>query len=105
MPVAGLSYLNNPLTQTEIARQILQAWPAVRSATDGLVLLNGVWSKAPELQPQIADLARRAHVVVADPAILPVKSLFNTPPPPVRLVTVSPARECPEWLHVEVQAP
>jgi hypothetical protein len=105
VPVGGLSYLNNPLTPTEIARQTLQAWPTVRSATDGLVLLNGVWSKAPELQPQIADLARRAHVVVPDPAIFPLKSLFKPPPPPLHLVAVSPARECPEWLHVEVQAP
>jgi hypothetical protein len=76
-----------------------------RAATGGLVLLNGVWSKAPELQPQIANLARRTHVMVADPAIFPFKSLFEMSPPTVHLVTVSPARECPEWLHVEVQVP
>ncbi|HXP61252.1 MAG TPA: hypothetical protein VN829_12220 [Dongiaceae bacterium] len=53
----------------------------------------------------MADLARRAHVIVADPAIFPLKSLFKTPPPRLHLVAVSPARECPEWLHVEVQVP
>jgi hypothetical protein len=105
VPVVGLVYLNGPLTPTETARQILRAWPTVRSATDGLVLLNGIWSKAPELQPQIVDLAHRAHVIVADPVVFPLKPSSKMLPSPLHLLTVSPARECPEWLHVEVQAP
>lgn len=103
VPVVGLSYLHHPLCPTETMRQILQTWPTVRVAK-GLVLLNGVWSKAPGLQPQILDLARRAHVIVADQVIFAPKQPIGILPSPAHLVTVSPARECPEWLRVEVHA-
>ena len=105
VPVVGVRYLHNPLASTETMRQILQAWPTIRNAGSGLILLNGVWSRTPELQPQVVDLARRAHVIVADQTIFPPKQPFTTLPSPVHLVTVSPARECPEWLRVEVQTP
>jgi hypothetical protein len=103
--VVGLVYLNGPLTPTETAPQILGAWPTIRGAANGLLLLNGIWSKTADLQPQIVDLAHRAHVIVADPVDLPLKPSSKMLPSPHHLVTVSPARECPEWLHVEIQAP
>jgi hypothetical protein len=104
VPVAGLTYLHNPFRPTETARQILQAWPTIRGVKAGLVLLNGILGQAPDLQPQVFDLARRAHVVVADQVIFPPKQSSHAVPSPAHLVTISPARECPEWLRVEVQA-
>ena len=105
MPVVGVRYFVNPLASSDTTGQILRAWPSVREARSGLVLLNGVWSKAPELHRQILDLAGRAHVIVADQTILPPKPPVPYLPPPAHLVTVSPARECPEWLRVEIQFP
>ena len=103
MPVIGLSYIDHPLCPAETARKILQTWPTIRGAKS-LVLLNGVWVRAPELQTQVLDLARRTHVIVADQVVFAPKQLFGALPSPVHLVTVSSARECPEWLRVEVQA-
>jgi hypothetical protein len=105
VPVVGVSYLFESLHPTKIADQIRQAWPAVRGAKARLVLLNGVWSKTRDLHREIIDLARRAHVIVADQVIFPPEQIVETLPCPLHLVTVTPARECPEWLRVEIQAP
>lgn len=101
VPVVGVSYLCGPMTHQEASRRVHQAWPDVRSTKAGLILLSGVWSVAPELRPEIVDLGRRAHVVVADLAVLPTKLQL---PPPVHLITVSPARERPGRIRVGVQA-
>jgi hypothetical protein len=106
VPVVGVSYPDDP---RDAAGHVRRAWPDVRSTEASLILLNGVWSVAPELRPEILDLARRAHVVAADLTVLSldltVLPTGSKAPLPVHLVTVSPARERPEWVRVEVRAP
>ena len=104
VPVIGVTYLDNLLRVGEIERQFKQLWPRVRAAKARLVLLNDIWRRVPELQSEILDLARTSHVVVADALTLKAGNLASLAPTPTHLITVSPAREQPAWIRVEVQA-
>ena len=104
VPVIGVTYLDNLFRVGEIERQFKQLWPRVRAAKARLVLLNDIWRRVPELQSEILDLARASHVVVADALALKQGDLASRAPTPTHLVTVSPAREQPAWIRVEVQA-
>ncbi|HEY5479993.1 MAG TPA: hypothetical protein VIL39_00795 [Verrucomicrobiae bacterium] len=104
VPVIGLIYLGNLLRSGEIERQFKQLWPTVRATRARLVLLNDIWRRVPALQPEIMDLARTSHVVVADALALKPGDLTSRVPTPTHLVAVSPAREQPAWIRVEIQA-
>jgi hypothetical protein len=104
VPVIGVAYLGNLLRAGEIERQCKRLWPAVRAARARLVLLNDIWRRVPALQTEILDLARTSHVVVADALALKPGDLTSRVPTPTHLVTVSPAREQPAWIRVEIQA-
>jgi hypothetical protein len=104
VPVIGLTYLGNLLRAGEIERQFKQLWPTVRATRARLVLLNDIWRRVPALQPEIMDLARTSHVVVADALALKPGDLAGRALAPTHLVAVSPAREQPAWIRVEIQA-
>ena len=104
VPVIGLIYLGNLLRGAEIERQFKRLWPTVRATRARLVLLNDIWRRVPALQPEIMDLARTSHVVVADAFVLKPGDLTGRAPAPTHLVTVSPTREQPAWIRVEIQA-
>jgi hypothetical protein len=104
VPVIGLTYLGNLLRAGEIEQQFKRLWPTVRATRARLVLLNDIWQRVPALQPEIMDLARTSHVIVADALALKPGALTSRVPTPVHLVTVSPAREQPAWIRVELQA-
>jgi hypothetical protein len=55
------------------------------------------------MQRAITDAALRAHVVVAD--VFGIKPIDwpNPLPGPAHVVTVSPAREQPHWIRLEIQ--
>ena len=67
-----------------------------------LFLFNRVWSQAPELWEEIASRAGRAQVVLADESDFTLRDLSNGFSPPIHLLNVSPAREVPEWIKVEI---
>jgi hypothetical protein len=104
VPVIGLIYLGNLLRAAEIERQCNQLWPGISAKGAPLVLLNDVWRKVPPLQPEIMDMARTSHVVVADALSLKPGDLARRVPAPAHLITVSPAPEKPEWIRVEIHA-
>jgi hypothetical protein len=104
VPVAGLKYLDNLLRATEIQREFKRAWPAVCAAKAWLILLNGVWQNAPTSHSEIREAARKSHVVVADGSAPKAVDLTRGGLTPAHLVTVSPAREQPQWIRIEIQA-
>ena len=104
VPVIGLIYLGNLLRGAEIERQFSRVWPTVRATGARLVLFNDIWRRVPTLHSEIIDLARTAHVVVADALVLKPGDLSNRAPNPAHLVTVSPAREHLERIRIEIQA-
>jgi hypothetical protein len=104
VPVIGLTYLGNLLRAGDIEREFKRVWPAVCAAKAWLILLNGVWPQVPALQSEILDSARKSHVVIADALTLNPAGLKSRVSTPVHMVTVSPSRERPDWLRVEIQA-
>jgi hypothetical protein len=104
VPVIGLTYLRNLLRAGDIERECKRVWPAICAAKAWLILLNGVWPHVPALQSEILDRARKSHVVIADALTLNPASLKSRVSTPVHVVTVSPSRERPDWLRVEIQA-
>jgi hypothetical protein len=103
VPVIGLSYLNNLLRARDIEREFKRVWPALCAAKARLILLNGIWQHVPALQSEILDAARKSHVVIADALTLKPTGLTRCVRTPVHVVTVSPARERPEWIRIEIQ--
>jgi hypothetical protein len=104
VPVIGVSYLPNLLRIADIKKGFERLWPGIVRARAHLILLNGVWRAARELQPEILDTARHSHVVVADSFQLQPQDLANKVSAPTHLVNVSPAREQVAWVRVEIQA-
>jgi hypothetical protein len=104
VPIAGLKYLENPVRTGDIAREFTRAWPAICATSAWLILLNGIWQHVPDLHGEILDTARKANVIIADALSLKPGDLTSRVPAPAHLVTVSPAREQPEWIRVEIRA-
>jgi hypothetical protein len=104
VPVAGVKYLDNLLRASDIEREFKRVWPALCAAKARLILLNGIWQHVPALQSEILDAARKSRVVIADALTLKPAGLTTCVPAPVHVVTVSLARERPDWLRVEIQA-
>jgi len=99
-PVPGIIQLS---TQPEPRQQVQRAWPKIQQANDGsLILLGQVWNRIPHLLPEIVQLARRCHVLVADDP-LKTEDLVRHISGPVQILTVSAAREQPEWIRVSIQ--
>ena len=99
-PILRVIYLDNPLGASEVAEEIQRAWPRIARLKARLFVFNDVWTKAGPLQTEIVGLARRAHVVVADSGFNGAVRRIHVP---VHLLTVSAARENPEWIRVDVQ--
>ena len=104
VPVPGVRYLDNPLRSAEIEQHFKRLWPTLRAARARLFLFNDIWRRVPALQPEILDLARTSHVMVADALGLKPGDLAGRHPAPAHLITVSPAREKPEWIQMRIQA-
>jgi hypothetical protein len=101
-PVIGVNYLANLLSASETAKRLECIWPSIRGKAARLFLFNGVWNRALELREEIASCARQAHVIVADEFEFTRRDIGKGFPPPVHLISVSPAREKPEWMKVQI---
>ena len=66
VPVDGVIYLRSNQPRDYKTRPLDTAWPELRDSTAPLLLLNGVWSVAPEKHDHIVEWAGRRHVVLAD---------------------------------------
>lgn len=100
-PAPGVIHLS---PRVELRQQVQRAWSKIQHANDGSVILLGhVWNRIPHLHPEIVQLAGRCHVFVADEP-LKTEDLVRRIQEPVHIVTVSPAREQPEWIRVTIQA-
>lgn len=99
-PVMGVTYLDNPLRASDVARQLDQLWPEIRKLKARLFLFNGVWTKVPALQTEILALAQRAHVVVADSSF---NGAIKRAQAPAHLLAVSAAPANLDWIRVNIQ--
>jgi hypothetical protein len=104
VPVIGVVYLDNPLRSGDIERRFTQLWPAIRTKRARWILLNDIWHRVPNLRPEIIAAASESHVVVADSLSLKPGDRATGMHVTTHLVTVSPARERPEWIRLDIQA-
>jgi hypothetical protein len=98
--VPGVIHLS---PRIDIRQQLQRAWPKIRQASDGaLILLGHVWNRIPQLHPEMFQLATRCHVAIADEPLKP-EDLVRRAPAPVHHLSVAPVREQPEWIRVTFQ--
>lgn len=104
VPVGTLLYATNSHRPGQTLAAIRVLWPTIRSSKEPLILLNGIWSAAPELQKDIVALAGRKHVIVADQDVLSAAKLAPGAAQPLHTLRVSTARENLSWLVVDVES-
>lgn len=66
VPVPGVVYFQDPTDTAQIRGCIQAIWAAVENSAASLVLINGVWSVAPEMRQRIISCAEKRHVLIAD---------------------------------------
>jgi hypothetical protein len=103
VPIATMLYLRNSRRLGETLKTVRRLWPELRSSKRPLILLNGIWSLAPELRKDIVNMAERRHVIVADQEVSRTPGLVLDSAQPVHTLRVSTARENPSSLVVDVE--
>ena len=66
VPVSGVFYLRKSCSAVELQTLLRGVWPLLANAEAQLLLLNGIWSRVPEIHAKITELSRRRNVLVAD---------------------------------------
>lgn len=103
VPTLGVYYREEKLSVASRVRSfVLAAWAAVKVSKAPLVLLNGIWTSAPELRQSILEMAKIRHVIAADafPANIQLGFRFEHP---VHIISVSPAKEQPKWIRTRIE--
>jgi hypothetical protein len=90
VPVETVRYLRAALSRDQLLLAITELWPQIQRAASPLVLLNGVWSAAPELHPEIVECAKLRNVILADAVLPDLKQLAQQGIRPLQLLTLSP---------------
>lgn len=66
VPVSGVFYLRRSSSPAELQGLLRAMWPLFANAEAQLLILNGIWSRVPEIRMKIAELAKRHNVLIAD---------------------------------------
>lgn len=103
VPLENVIYCKELLEPAKLRDCIIQAWPQIRSAHSGLVLLNEIWSLAPHLEGQILDMTNTHHVVVTDAMAPDLRKIAHKIDTQINIIKVSPARENERWIRFEIE--
>lgn len=90
VPVPGVVYLGPARDPVELRAGVRAHWPP--DSTSHLVLLNRLWCALPELQPEVLQLAKTRHLLIADATKFTARSLREKLaglPIPAEILTVS----------------
>jgi hypothetical protein len=66
VPVCGVFYLRRSCSAVEVQALLRGVWPLLAAAEAQLLILNGIWSRVPEIRTKIPELAKRHNVLIAD---------------------------------------
>jgi hypothetical protein len=102
VPIETVTYFKSSHPQSRTLEAIRSLWPTIRSSQQPLVLLNSIWSAAPETRKDIIAMADRLHVIVADQDVSLTRELTPGIAQRVHLLRIATARENPIWLTVAV---
>ena len=89
VPIETVSYLRNNHRPGETLGAILALWPSICSSKASIVILNGIWSAAPELHKDILTLAAKKHVFVANEMMPSAADSVSKVGPPRHWIRVS----------------
>jgi hypothetical protein len=103
VPLETVTYLRTSPEAKKTPEAIKQLWPSIRSSKNPVIVLNGVWSKVPEIGKDIISLAGQRHVIVAEQAPPVGSELTLAGNDPVHSLVVSTSRENASWLAVEIR--
>lgn len=104
VPIESMLYLRQLCNNGLSLAAVRKVWPNVRSSKAPLILLNGVWSMAPDLRKEIISLAVTRHVIVAEQDVPTSSEPFLRTANPIHTLKVSNSRENPSWLVVSFEA-
>ena len=93
VPVDDVIYLHNVLDPDRLRECVRLAWPQIAGLKSRLTVLNGVWAAAQEFGAEIAQLALRRHMVVADETRLKPERLVRRDLVPIHTLTVTADKE------------
>jgi hypothetical protein len=101
VPVLGVVYLETS-TAVRVCRDAIErAWRNIREIGSRYILLNGVVSLVPELVPELLNMCKAVHVIIADQlsreAIRKLKDEHSAD-----WITVSVARHNPAWIDLHI---
>jgi len=99
VPVPGVIYLNLSMGSIFDANQLKAVWSHLKNRNFKCILINGIFNKYPELRSEIIMLSKNTHIIIAD------SDLQKLIPHATHSIKVTPAREQPAWIHIELQAP
>lgn len=102
VPVPGVTYLRCPLPSASSRAVIKRCWPGIRGGNARCIVLNGILNLAPTLMPDLIDLSKRSHLIVAGQSHGRPETIWRNAAAPKHAVNVSPTRQHPAWIHVEI---
>lgn len=102
VPLENVIYIREPLSPARVKKAVLDAWPVARSAQARVLLLNGIWSVAPDLHGEILEEAKNRHVIVTAPKIPEPDELKGVVKGPIHVLTISQPRENEKWIRFKV---
>jgi hypothetical protein len=88
VPLNGVYYVDTKMGRDRMTTSLNKIWPGLLTSRAPLFLFNRVWSTFPELRPDIINLCRNSHVVLADLELPGPKDLKQVPRE-VHLLTIS----------------
>jgi hypothetical protein len=69
VPIESVLYFRDTLTPQRLGSLVHEKWRQVTRSNAPLLMFNGILSVAPDLLPEIVALAKKRHVVVAEPSM------------------------------------
>lgn len=104
VPIPGVFYLENPCSQEDLRKIVHAVWTNCNDCDSPLVVLNGVWNAAPELQSEIISAAKHKHVLVTDDFGGGRPQLTRKAPKPSTLIYVDKHQAPGNRLLVRIEA-
>lgn len=89
VPVPGVHYLHNEFQPLRLRECVIRLWPTVINSTAQTILLNGIWSRLPELHKAIKEQTKRKHFIVSDPGPIKLSRRRSLAAPPANLISIS----------------
>jgi hypothetical protein len=104
VPIPGVFYLRKLCSRDDLQKIIHAVWTSCQGCDSPLVVLNGVWNVAPELQAEIVAAAKHKHVMVADDFRGRAPQLIRKAPEPSTLIYVDRDEAQRNRISVRIEA-